>query len=81
MSTGRQRHPWYFNSVQFSAGNFIIPTHTLFAVSYISCMGFPLAETVDTVGLKQLTYCTAARAVRKGWTNDLYVESYGCILL
>lgn len=69
--TRRQGQPWCFSSVQLSVGKFVIPTHTHFAVSHISCTGFPLAETVDTVGVKQLTYCTAARAERKWWTNYL----------
>ena len=77
LSTRRQGQPWCFSLVQFSAGNFIIPTHTHFAVSHISCTGFPSAEGVDTVGLKQLTFCTTARAVCKCWTNNLLVESYG----
>lgn len=71
LSARRQGQPWCFSLVQFSAGSFIIPTHTHFAGSHISCTGFPLAETVDAVGLKQLTYCPAARAVFKWWTNDL----------
>lgn len=69
--TRRQGQPWCFSLVQLSVGKFVIPTHTHFAVSRISCTGFPLAETVDTVGVKQLTHCTAARAERKWWTNYL----------
>ena len=71
LSARRKRQPWCFSLVQSSAGSFIIPTHTHFAVSHISSTGFPLAEAVDTVGLKLLTYCTEARALCKQRTSDL----------
>lgn len=66
-----KRQPCCFSLVQFNAVNFIIPMCTHVAVSHISCMSFPSAETMDTVGLKQWTYWSSARAVCKLWINDL----------